>query len=108
MQRNAMITGALGGIGGALCRAFRNAGYRVLATDREQGNCDCDEFICENIRNFCGDEERLTALIERCAAFSGDAGLKVLINNAAVQILNRTEAIDREQWSETLEINLLA
>src|SRR5262249_18553686 len=94
MQRTSVITGALGGIGSALCKVFRNAGYRVLATDRKQGDCSCDEFLCEDIRYFCEESSRLAAFIEHCVRFTGDAGLHVLINNAAVQILNHVQEID--------------
>jgi NAD(P)-dependent dehydrogenase (short-subunit alcohol dehydrogenase family) len=108
MQRTSVITGALGGIGSVLCKAFTDAGYRVLATDREQGSCSCDEFFREDIKNFCDENSRLAAFVEHCANFTRDAGLNVLINNAAVQILNHVQAISLEQWKETLETNLLA
>ena len=108
MQRTSVITGALGGIGSALCKVFTDAGYRVLATDRKQGDCSCDEFLCEDIRYFCEESNRLAAFIEHCVRFTGDAGLHVLINNAAVQILNHVQEIDEQQWKETLQTNLLA
>jgi len=108
MKRTALITGALGGTGTALCTAFKNAGYRVLATDREQGQCACDEFLREDIRDLCSDSEKLAVFAEHCAKFTGDAGLHVLVNNAGIQILNHVEQIDQEQWAATLETNLLA
>src|SRR5262249_49747002 len=107
MQRTSVITGALGGIGSVLCRVFKDAGYRVLATDRRRGDCSCDEFFCEDIQNFCDENSRLAAFVEHCANFTRDAGLHVLINNAAVQILNHVHEIDRKQWRETLDTNLL-
>jgi NAD(P)-dependent dehydrogenase (short-subunit alcohol dehydrogenase family) len=108
MQRTSVITGALGGIGSVLCKVFKDAGYRVLATDRQRGDCSCDEFFCEDIQNFCDENSGLAAFVEHCAKFTRDAGLHVLINNAAVQILNHVQEIDRKQWRETLDTNLLA
>ena len=107
-RRTSVITGALGGIGSALCKVFTDAGYRVLATDRMQGDCSCDKFLCEDIRQFCDESSRLAAFVEQCTRFTGDAGLHVLINNAAVQILNHVQEIDAQQWEETLQTNLLA
>ncbi len=74
----------------------------------QTGDCACDEFLCEDLRDFCRESEKLTLFVERCANLTGDAGLHVLVNNAAVQILNHVEKIDREQWAETLDSNLLA
>jgi NAD(P)-dependent dehydrogenase (short-subunit alcohol dehydrogenase family) len=103
-----VITGASGGIGTVLCKVFTDAGYRVLATDRRRGDCSCDEFFCEDFRHFCDGSSRLAAFVEHCICFTGDAGLHVLINNAAVQILNHVQEIDERQWRETLQTNLLA
>lgn len=49
-KRYAMITGAAGGIGRALCRAFKERGYSVLAIDRSEAAVDCEQFI---VADFC-------------------------------------------------------
>ena len=108
MERTALITGAMGGIGTALCEVFTRAGYRVFATDRKQGNCACADFLCGDVRDFCDSNKHLEAFVRRCTEFCGESGLQALVNNAAIQILNHVEEIDRSQWQETLDTNLLA
>ena len=48
----ALITGALGGIGQALCREFRSAGYFVIATDMREGENVSDAFLQFDVRDF--------------------------------------------------------
>ncbi len=107
-MRTALITGALGGIGQALCSEFRKAGYHVIGTDMKDGDCDCDEFINVNIREFHTSPSVRRAVTERVRSLIGERGLSALVNNAATQILNRTDDIKTEDWCHTLETNLLA
>lgn len=105
-----LITGAAGGIGRALVAAFRDDGYRVIATDRLpalQGldgvvylQADLAEFVAETAT-----AERQIALIR---SHLGGQGLSVLINNAAVQILADSAQLSRADWQQTLDVNLLA
>ena len=44
-MRQALVTGAAGGIGQALCLAFRRAGYRVIATDLKQPESHYDVHL---------------------------------------------------------------
>ena len=43
--RTALITGTCGGIGTALARVFREAGYRVVGTDVRPGPGDGEPFL---------------------------------------------------------------
>lgn len=108
MEPFALITGALGGIGQALCTEFRKAGYRILATDRRDGDCDCDEFIQIDVRDLYRSEAQRTAFQTEVRKRIGAHPLNVLINNAAAQVLNRTDDIQLSDWDETLETNLVA
>ncbi len=104
----ALITGALGGIGQALCSEFRRAGYFVVATDRRSGTCDCDEFIQCDVRDLATQAEERSSVVERIRHCCRGAGLRVLVNNAAVQLLGRTEEIQVSDWDATLQTNLIA
>jgi len=104
----ALITGALGGIGQALCTEFQKAGYFVIGTDKREGSCACDAFLNIDIRDLYAKpsvREQVTADVR---ALLGTHGLKVLVNNAATQILNKTDDIKTEEWDATLETNLIA
>ena len=104
----ALITGATGGIGRALCEEFKRAGYRVIATDKIQvEGVNCDQFIEVDLIKLIRDGTCLDAFIKKLQ-LTDDEGLSVLVNNAAIQILNTTEAVSIHDWDNTLDVNLLA
>ena len=108
--QTAIITGAKGGIGLALCHAFSEAGYYVVATDRTEADVPTvgDAFVPIDLHRFCVDEtarvEAITLLEE---AVAGNT-VKVLINNAALQIVKPVESLTLEDWQRSLNINLVA
>lgn len=103
----ALITGATGGIGRALCAGFREAGYRVIATDVvDAAGVAYDHFVEADLKAVCRDEACLKRFIQQLTLPA--YGLTVLVNNAAVQILNRTDAVSTEDWRDTLDVNVLA
>jgi NAD(P)-dependent dehydrogenase (short-subunit alcohol dehydrogenase family) len=103
----ALITGASGGIGHALCAEFRRAGYRVMATDVVGATrLSCDHFVEADLKAICREETRLKRFVQQLGLPA--SGLTVLVNNAAVQILNRTETVSRQDWRDTLDVNVLA
>lgn len=103
----ALITGAAGGIGTALCHVFRSEGYEVVATDRHKGNYNADHFIQLDIRDLYKKPAARQSLNAEMKRICKGRGLKVLINNAAVQILNRTDDVKIADWDETLQTNLI-
>ena len=107
-MKTALITGALGGIGQALCTEFKRAGYFVIGTDKRAGLCTCDAFINIDIRELYAREDRRKGLVDEVRGIIGQNGLKVLVNNAATQILNRTDDIQILDWDDTLQTNLIA
>jgi NAD(P)-dependent dehydrogenase (short-subunit alcohol dehydrogenase family) len=107
-MKTALITGALGGIGQALCTEFQRAGYFVIGTDKRVGQCACDAFINIDIRELYSREDRRKGLVNEVRGIIGNNGLKVLVNNAATQILNRTDDIQVSDWDDTLQTNLIA
>ncbi len=105
--RTVLITGATGGIGRALCKAFMLEGYRVIATDLQfSDDIDCNQFIEADLKKICTDKTSLSDFIDQLE-LPGQA-LTVLVNNAATQILNKTEAVSVDDWRDTLDVNLLA
>jgi len=109
-NRAAIITGAAGGIGQALCRAFLDAGYYVIASDQGlPGDASLSSsYVSADLDLLCtSDNSRATAI----ASFRDSLGghkLGVLINNAALQIIKPSEQLTVNDWSRTLNINLLA
>lgn len=107
-MRIALITGALGGIGSSLCQEFQRAGYFVVGTDKRDGDCACNAFLKLDVRDLYRDPATLEATAARVREITGEHGLNVLVNNAASQILNRTDDIRVSDWDETLQTNLIA
>jgi len=108
MQKNVLITGSNGGIGKALCLAFMDAGYFVIASDKVVGDCVCDVFIQADIEALSSDVEYRNDIFSQIRKSLNNKSLFALINNAAIQILGKTEEIQIEHWRQTLDINLIA
>lgn len=107
MARIALITGAAGGIGQALCQVFQNANYRVIGLDLAEAN-NCDLFIQGDLRQLCTDSNARAKVIKSICQYLGNDGLCVLVNNAAKQIIKPTEKLSVEDWHWTLDVNLVA
>ena len=105
-----LITGAAGGIGVALAKAFHKAGYYVIATDIgvKPESLSCSRYVQADLACFAEDETYAAKVIADLHQALNGHGLHALINNAAVQILGGTESLTRQDWRTTLDVNLLA
>lgn len=110
MKSAVLITGALGGIGRALCEEFHSHGYKVIAVDKASGKVPAHLLLKLDIRTIATDEVARSRLLETVTSFleKEQASLKGLVNNAAAQLLGSTSQLSPAQWQETLETNLLA
>lgn len=109
-MRCAIVSGAAGGIGLALVAAFRDAGYRVIATDRmsRPPTQHCDAYVEADLQRTVSDTAYAAQVFERLRAHIGHDSLATLVNNAAVQILGGVEELSVDDWRQTLDVNLLA
>jgi NAD(P)-dependent dehydrogenase (short-subunit alcohol dehydrogenase family) len=110
-QRYALITGANGGIGVALCSAYTDAGYTVIATDMQEHpvpglrmNC----YLQLNLIEFVEDSAYARQVFEKLDNIIDSSGLACLVNNAAIQILGGVESLTREDFNTSLQTNTLA
>lgn len=110
MKSAVLITGALGGIGRALCEEFHSHGYKVIAVDKSAGKVPAHLLLQLDIRTVATDEGARSRLLKTVTSFleKEQAPLKGLVNNAAAQLLGGTTQLSSAQWQETLETNLLA
>ena len=105
MQKHALVTGVLGGIGSVISRKLKESGYYVYGLDvRDDFNYTCDRFILFDLDKYVTDSsyrikftELFNNLIPR---------LDLLVNNAAVQRLDTLENLKIDDWQETLNVNL--
>lgn len=106
MKPTALITGAGGGIGRALCIAFAKAGHRVIGLDINDEQGSCDQFIRFDLQRFVRDDEYRSEQVIVLNAAIGEPGLRVLVNNAAVQILAPVSEVSARAVRETLDVNV--
>jgi NAD(P)-dependent dehydrogenase (short-subunit alcohol dehydrogenase family) len=109
----ALITGAAGGLGQALCRRFGDSGYRIIGLDCVgldcvQGAARCEAFVEADLEALCTSPEGLASVFERIRGLILTGGLAVLVNNAACQVLGPVEALSIADWHRSLSVNLLA
>ena len=100
--KNALVTGAAGGIGAVLVALLRSEGSRVAVSDRDSSGIEAEAHIDGNLLDgsFCD------ALPRRAAEALG--GLDILINNAGVITRGDiTEATDSD-YALTMGVNVEA
>lgn len=105
-----IVTGAAGSIGRALVHRFTEAGYGVIATDVAEQPHDlvCENFITCDLQRLARCEELGAEVFGAVREALRERPLAGLINNAAIQIVSPVEALNRETWAATLEVNLVA
>jgi len=110
MKSTILITGVAGGIGRALAAEFTKAGYVVVGTVHENRPSDlpCAHVLHVDLARTITDETYAAEVFGQIRTILAGRELIALINNAAAQILARTENLTRKDWQRTLNVNLLA
>src|SRR5215210_8846723 len=108
--RKALVTGATGGIGGAIARALHAQGATVaLSGTRRAALDDLAAALAERVHIVeanLADKESVEALVP--AAESAMEGLDILVNNAGVTRDNLFLRMKDEEWDTVLSVNLTA
>lgn len=108
-KHTALITGANGGIGQVLCSSFQKAGWKVIATDKDNTNATTAHiYISMELKKLCRDSDYHDEKIRQVQAELGNSGLDALLNNAATQILAPVEQLTSDDWHTTMDTNLIA
>jgi NAD(P)-dependent dehydrogenase (short-subunit alcohol dehydrogenase family) len=110
-----LVTGASGGIGAAVARAFAGAGDRVAlhyGSRRTEAQRVADSLPGDGhavVGADLGDPEAVRAMVEAAAAALG--GVDVLVNNAGVIEPHPIDEASYEEWQRawrrTLDVNLV-
>jgi 3-oxoacyl-[acyl-carrier protein] reductase len=107
--RTALVTGASGGIGGAIARQLHRQGARLVLTGRRQNAlealaADLGERVAVEPADLAspGAAERLIELVE-----SGE-GLDILVNNAGLTRDSLALRLKDDDWQMVLDVNLSA
>lgn len=115
MKKTALITGAAGGIGEAICEAFAKDGCNLAMHYSSSGKKA--EEIAERLKNEYGIEaqifgadftkdEEVKALCEK--ALSRFGKIDILVNNAGVAYQTLFQLADERKIKEVMDINLMS
>jgi NAD(P)-dependent dehydrogenase (short-subunit alcohol dehydrogenase family) len=94
--RVALVTGATGGLGLAICATLEAAGWRVASSDLAGGDYPAD----------LREPEAAYALVD--AVLTAHGRLDLLVNNAATRYHGLLDLDDLVRWWDTIEVNLSA
>lgn len=110
-KRIALITGATGGLGTAMCKKLYDKGFEVLANYRNQEKAkDWQKQMQEegyNINIYEGDVcdfDSIHQMVEKIEKECG--GIDVLVNNAGITKDGRLARMKKEDWHAVINTNL--
>ena len=100
--RTALVTGAAGGIGGAIVRMLRAEGARVAVADRDTGGIEAEAHLPGDLLD--------PAYADGLPRAATDAlgGLDILINNAGVITRGAVTETSDADWSLSVGVNVEA
>ena len=107
MARVALVTGGTRGIGAAISKALKEAGYAVAAN--YAGNDEAAAAFTQEtgIRTYKWSVADYDACAEGIARVEADLGpVEVLVNNAGITRDSMFHKMSREQWSQVMSTNL--
>ncbi len=112
-QRVALVTGAMGGIGTAICQQLVKAGCKVVAAYHPQFD-NKDEWLKEQeaagfkdfitVSGDVGDEASSQAMVADAIAKAGQ--IDILVNNAGITRDRLFAKMERSQWDAVINTNL--
>ena len=103
MKKQVIITGANGGIGSALCKAYFKNDFEVIALDKQPAieHGYGHQYISIDSNAYASSEE-----------YRDNANIKlkslnpsILINNAATQLLGNFESFEDKSWITSMNVN---
>ena len=113
-QRVALVTGAMGGLGTAICQELAKAGHKVVASYhpqfdnkdewlKEMAAAGFNDFIC-----VAGDVSSLESCQQMVAEGEKAAGgpVDILVNNAGITRDRMFAKMEKDQWDAVIATNL--
>jgi len=109
-DKRALVTGASGGIGGAIARALHDQGAVVALAGRNRAALDAlaAELGARThvIEGDLADKESADAML--AAAEEAMGGIDILVNNAGLTRDNLAMRLKDEDWQAVIDVNLTA
>lgn len=111
-QHIALVTGAMGGIGTAVCVELAKAGHKVVAAYHRQFDKPEAWLAEQKAAGFdfiavAGDATDIASCQAMVAAAEGRAGpIDILVNNAGITRDRMFAKMDKDQWDAVINTNL--
>ena len=106
--KTALITGATGGIGGAIARAFHSAGATIAISGRQEDKLNAlAAELGDRVHVLACDlanKEQVNGLVDQAVAKMGQ--LDILVNNAGLTKDNLFMVMKDDQWDDVIAVNL--
>jgi 3-oxoacyl-[acyl-carrier protein] reductase len=106
--KTALVTGATGGIGGAIARAFHAQGATVAISGRQVDKLEAVAAELKERVHVCpcdlADRAQVAKLVDDAIAKLGR--LDILVNNAGLTKDNLFMVMKDEQWDDVIAVNL--
>ncbi len=106
--RNALVTGATGGIGGGIARAFHKAGATVAISGRQTEKLEALATELADRTHVCpcdlADRAAVGRLVDEAVGKMGR--LDILVNNAGMTKDNLFAVMKDDQWDDVIAVNL--
>jgi 3-oxoacyl-[acyl-carrier protein] reductase len=107
--RTALVTGASGGIGGAIARQLHGQGAQLVLTGRRQDALDAlAAKLGERVAVQPADLAQPGAAEGLIGAVESGGGLDILVNNAGLTRDNLALRLKDDDWQTVLDVNLSA
>ena len=111
--RTALVTGAMGGLGTAICKAFAKDGYKIVAAYHPEYD-NKDEWLKEmaaagisGVVCVAGDVSKLEDCQRMVAEAEAQAGpVDILVNNAGITRDKFFSKMEKDQWDAVINTNL--
>ena len=107
--KSALVTGASGGIGGAIARTLHGQGAEVVISGTRRDALDAlASELGERVHVVTadlGDSESVAALAKQAEAVAED-GIDILVNNAGITRDGLLMRMKDDDWQQVLEVNL--
>ena len=106
-NKKILITGATGGIGGALVKKFLILGGKVLASGTKNEKLEELKNKYSNIKILkfdISEHSKIEEFIEN--SYSQLSGLDVIVNNAGITLDNLSLRMKDNEWQKVIDINL--
>ena len=108
-SKTALVTGATGGIGGAIARQLHARGATVAISGRQVGKLEALKAELKErvvvVPCDLGNKEQVAKLIDEAVKALGGR-LDILVNNAGLTKDNLFMVMKDEQWDEVIAVNL--